>query len=465
MTRADTTAGNTVRLRDEVLARIRPTAAERTAMAATVARLQAALAAALTVHRLPGRPEVQGSVAKDTWIRGATDIDCFLLMDPGLGAARLKAVAETVGHEVLDDARRRYAQHPYIVGTFEGATVDLVPAFDVQDPAAPMTAVDRTPHHTAWVLAHLDAAARDDVRLAKAWCKGVEVYGAETRVGGFSGYLVEVLLHALGGLDAFLAWLAEGAQPRQFGDAPAQDDAVLVVADPVDANRNCAAAVRDDTLARAIEAARAYRDAPALAFFFPAQARAETRAALHAALATAGNRWLAIDFAVATDRLDIVFPQFQRAARQVAAALDRAGFVVEAHDVFAYRDDERVAMQFLVDAARLDARRTQTGPPVGQDDDAKRFRAKWQGHAAATGPVEEREGRLQVDVRVEHRDAVTFLRANAVRLLAGKHVRAAWNAGHAVLDEPGAASPEWQARASEFILRRRPWERPGGTAR
>lgn len=448
-------------LRENVLARVRPTDAERRSMDERVARLEARLAEALAKHGLAGRPTVQGSVAKDTWLRGGTDIDCFLLMPAEVPEAELKRAAETVGHDVLRDARRRYAQHPYLIGTFDEATVDLVPAYDVRDPSAPMTAVDRTPHHTAWVLANLDAALRDEVRLAKTWCRGVEVYGAETRIGGLSGYLLEVLVHRLGGFDGFVAWLAAGAEPRRFGDAPAQDDAVLVVADPVDAGRNCAAAVRGDTLAAATVAARAYQAAPGPAFFFPAPPRAAPPEDLAAALDAAGRRWLAVDLAVATDRLDIVFPQFQRAARQVAAAAERAGFSVLAVDVFAYDDDARIVLEWLMDAGRLPPTRTQVGPPEDQPDDAERFRKKWRDHPLAAGAVVTDGGRLAVQVRVPERDAAAFLHAHAARLLVGKHVQAAWKKGHKVHDDPATVPRAWAARASDFILQRRPWQRPG----
>ncbi len=169
---------------DEIL-RLRPSPDEHRAMQDRVTALLAACGDAMQDAGLAGTPTVQGSVAKDTWIAGSTDIDCFLLLDPDTPEEALKRAAESVGDAVLDDAQRKYAQHPYLVGRFQDADVDLVPAYAIPDATGKMSAVDRTPFHTAWVRDHLDDAARDHVRLLKQWCKGTGIYGAETAIGRY----------------------------------------------------------------------------------------------------------------------------------------------------------------------------------------------------------------------------------------------------------------------------------------
>ena len=233
-------------LEAEILRELTPTAAEEGALAAAAHDLEQAAQAALAEAGLAGRAAVQGSVAKGTWLRGGADIDLFLFLYPCVPLERLESAAVTVGAKVLHDARRKYAQHPYLSGAFQGHAVDLVPAYAVATAAAKMSAVDRTPFHTAWVRDRLDAAARGQVRLAKRWLKGVGCYGAQTALGGFSGYLVEVLVARHGSLDGLLAWLAAGAKPRRIVLGPDQvtdDVSPLVVVDPVDPARNCAAAV------------------------------------------------------------------------------------------------------------------------------------------------------------------------------------------------------------------------------
>ena len=437
-----------------VLARVTPSADEDAAMDAVVGRLEAAVQAVMDDLGLPGRASVQGSVAKGTWLAGSTDLDLFMLLDPALDEAALKQAAQDVGSRVLEGARKMYAQHPYLIGAFEGLDVDLVPAYAVAAAGARMSAVDRTPFHTAWVREHLDDAGA--VRLAKQWCKGVGVYGADTATGGFSGYLVEVLVVLHRGFEGFIDWLAADARPRRLahGDDEVDDDvSPLVVVDPVDAARNCAAAVHAGTLAAAIEAARAYRNGPDERFFFPRPAQGAPAARLKAALADQGAVWLGVQMTPKTDRLDIVLPQFQRAGRMLTEALERDGFPVRRHRV---DQVDGVSMQWVIDDVHKPATRIHRGPAAHQEPNARKFREKWQEAADAAGPVHEDDGRLAVEVHERIRTPVEALRHHLKTASLGKHVAAALQ-DHRLHDAPPGGS--WAPIVTDFILDRRPWQR------
>ncbi len=444
-------------LEAEILRELTPTAAEEGALAAAAHDLEQAAQAALAEAGLAGRAAVQGSVAKGTWLRGGADIDLFLLLDPGVPLERLESAAVTVGAKVLHDARRKYAQHPYLSGAFQGHAVDLVPAYAVATAAAKMSAVDRTPFHTAWVRDRLDAAARGQVRLAKRWLKGVGCYGAQTALGGFSGYLVEVLVARHGSLDGLLAWLAAGAKPRRIVLGPDQvtdDVSPLVVVDPVDPARNCAAAVTAPTLEAAGAAAAAYLAHPDRRFFFPAPPRAEPAESLHRALS--GGLWTGLVLRPRTDRMDIVFPQFQRAARTLVGALGHDGLRIHRLDVALSPAEDEVLVQFLGDGP-LPERRTHGGPPANVPN-GQSFRAKWTGHADALGPVREEGGRLVVDVAIRHRTPAQWLRARQAGQALGKHAEAAARDA-VILDDPAQVPAWWQPHVADVVLGRRPWER------
>lgn len=445
------------------LREVKPTVAEEQALAATAAELEAKAAAAMSEARLQGKAAVQGSVAKGTWLRGGADIDLFLLLDPSVPAERLDGAATQVGARVLQDARKKYAQHPYLSGTFQGHAVDLVPAYAVPTATAKMSAVDRTPFHTAWVRAHLDGPARDQVRLAKRWLKGVGAYGAQTALGGFSGYLVEVLVARFGSFGGLVDWLAADAKPRRLTVPPGGADEVqdevspLVVVDPVDPARNCAAAVTGATLALAIDAARAYRASPGRRFFFPAPPRPEPGPALHSLLSRQGSLWAGVVLRPKAERMDIVYPQFQRALRTLVSGLEGAGFRVRAADITLSDGEDEVFAQVVADGP-LPERRTHKGPPDDARPNAASFRAKWTGHPDALGPVRSEGGVLLVDVAQRIRTPAAWLRARLPHEPLGKHAQEA--ARHAtVLDDPAAAPPAWAPRVADVVLARRPWER------
>jgi tRNA nucleotidyltransferase (CCA-adding enzyme) len=444
-----------------VLAEVTPTPDEQRRLQDSVTRLLAACDARLAAAGLPGKASVQGSVAKGTWLRGGADIDLFLLLDPQVPAERLERVALEVGPHVLAGVQKKYAQHPYLTGTFEGHAVDLVPAYAVPEATAKMSAVDRTPFHTAWVAGHLDAAARDQVRLLKRWMKGTAVYGAQTAIGGFSGYLVEVLVARFGSFAAVLDWLAADAKPRRIrlaGDEVTDDVSPLVVVDPVDPARNCAAAVSPATLARAIEAATAYKATPDRRFFFPAPPRAEAADALNAA-AKRGRVWAAALLRPQTDRLDIVFPQFQKAARTLEAGLASAGFTVDALDVAVSPAEDEVLVQAVCRGSPLPEYRLHRGPFDDGRPNADRFREKWSAHADALGPVRRgSDGKLEVDLRIPLRTPAAWLTDRLPREPLGRHVQDALD-GHKVFEDPAAVPAAWAARVADVVLGRRPWER------
>ncbi|MHB8634361.1 MAG: hypothetical protein ACYDBQ_10445, partial [Thermoplasmatota archaeon] len=376
-------------------------------------------------------------------------------------APQLEGVALRIGPRVLEACRTRYAQHPYVTGRFRGHPVDLVPAYRVPDAASHMSAVDRTPFHTAWVARHLDAAMRDQVRLAKRWLKGTALYGAQTATGGMSGYLVEVLVARLGSFGALVDWLGRGAQPRRVAGGPDEvEDEVspLVVVDPVDPARNCAAAVTSPTLERAQAAAQAYRHAPQRRFFFPAPPRPEPAPLLHEALSRQAAAWAGLTLHPATTRLDIVFPQFQRALRTLAAELGRHHFPVARSHAAVSPDESEILLQFLCAGAPHPTTSIHMGPADDGRPHATRFRDKWSHHADAVGPVHTLAGRLAVELRLPHTTPAAWLRAKAPTMDLGRHVGESWN-GSQAWDDPAAASPLWAPLVADIVLGREPWER------
>jgi tRNA nucleotidyltransferase (CCA-adding enzyme) len=449
-------------LEAKVLARVTPTPDEERAVAKDAGDLVAALHTALSEEAVPGRATVQGSVAKGTWLAGGADLDVFLLLDPSVPAERLERTVLKVGPTVLDGAQKRYAQHPYLVGSFRGRAVDLVPAYAVKEAAAKMSAVDRTPFHTDWVKRTLDTEARAQVRLAKRWLKGVGAYGAQTAVGGFSGYLVEVLVARFGTFHGLLAWLAADAKPRRIAlgaDAVKDEVAPLVVVDPVDPARNCAAAVSAEVLELARDAARAYGAAPTERFFFPAPPREEPPAALAAHQANEKEAWQALALRPRTDRLDIVFPQFQKAARAIAAHLEAEGFPVRRLRAHADEAAPAVLLEWVAQDVTLPARRTHKGPLASIAPNAERFAAKYADHPDALGPVRTgADGKLEVDLAVHHRTASARLAADLAALPLGKHVADAMaDARH--WTDPRQADAAWRPAIADTVLDRRPWQR------
>ncbi|NPA22345.1 MAG: CCA tRNA nucleotidyltransferase [Candidatus Micrarchaeota archaeon] len=209
--------------------------------------------------------KMYGSVAKGTNLKGDYDLDVFFETEMGKKEA-FEYILEKA-KKVFDKVVVRYAEHPYVRIFYKGIWIDIVPLSKKEK-----SAVDRTPYHYRYVVSHLTEEQKDEVRLLKRFLKALGLYGAEIRVGGFSGYATELLIIHYGTFENTIKHMAnwkfyktiidiEGNRSRDFQEP-------LVIVDPVDGNRNVAAAVELDTMAKAILYARKYLESPSEEFFF-----------------------------------------------------------------------------------------------------------------------------------------------------------------------------------------------------
>ncbi len=236
---------------------------------------------------------LQGSIAKDTWLSGERDLDIFVLFPESWSKDRVKKEGFSI---ILEAAKRigpyqiRYAEHPYVRLIINDVEADIVPALRISNPAMIKTAVDRTPFHTKYVIEHLTPEKRDQVRLLKKFLKGIGVYGAEVKVKGFSGYLAEILVIMFGGFREVLKEASKWKPPVFINtlNLPQKEarelfrklkrkypTSVLFVPDPIDPERNVAAAVSKKSLAIFSLASRCYLMNPSISFFFPREVEQE----------------------------------------------------------------------------------------------------------------------------------------------------------------------------------------------
>lgn len=226
---------------------------------------------------------LQGSVAKDTFLKSQSDIDVFLLFPP-----EKQITIEWFKHQLIPiiincfnnyKYTLNYASHPYVTLHVDDVDVNIVPAYKVPSPDKIISAVDRTPFHTEYVKSHLNEKQKDEVRVLKQFLRTWNLYGAEIEVQGFSGYLTELLIIAYGNFYNLLVnalnWYAyktcidiehhyssiKECLNKFRGD-------VLIVVDPVDPKRNVAAAVSLKRFSMFKLIIKMFLEKPSIEFFF-----------------------------------------------------------------------------------------------------------------------------------------------------------------------------------------------------
>ncbi|QSG07297.1 CCA tRNA nucleotidyltransferase [Halapricum desulfuricans] len=408
--------------------RVEPDREERARLREAVDTLTERIEAA--IDELPVEADVVqvGSTARGTWIAGDRDVDLFVRFPSELPRERLEAYGLRIGHEVLPDGREEYAEHPYVVGEFDGFDVDLVPCYDVQAATAIQSAVDRTPFHTEYLNGRLDDELAADVRVCKQFLTAIGVYGSDLRTRGFSGYLTELLVLEYGGFRPFVEAAADWHPPVAFdpeahgrregelsrdGDVAASDlpfDDPLIVIDPTDPDRNVAAVCSEESVARLQHYARELVAGPRVELFEPPEPTPLDADEVRDAFDRRGTTPVAIGFETPELVEDDLYPQLEKSRAGVVGLLDRHGFDVLRSRVFA--DDERAVVLAELEVSERPAVKRHEGPPVHVREHAENFFERYDG-AAAAGPFVE-DDRYVVEREREFRTAAALLDADAI---------------------------------------------------
>jgi len=366
---------------DQIAKRLVPSEAERKRMSQLAERLKGQVQTILDEAGFEGKVSIQGSYARDTWLSGEADLDIFASFPPSMERLEwtekvLPAIRKRIDAKTID----RYAEHPYLEFHIEGTRVNVVPCYSVEK-GQWKSATDRTPYHTEYMRKHLTKEMRLEVRLLKRFMKGIRSYGAEIRVGGFSGMLVETLiLHYQSFRESLIQaskWKpvisldlekpAGGKESRgqEFGSP-------LVVVDPVDPNRNLAAAVRDDKLWGFVAASRELQKNPGTWYFFPAKYKQETKAQFSKLLGHQNRDTVVMFFEHARIVPDVLWGQLLKIEKSLTELMTRQDFHPIRSTIWS---DERRSSAILVelDTSTLTGVQLRHGPPVSKPEDSQGF--------------------------------------------------------------------------------------------
>lgn len=372
-------------LKAEILEQIRPSPQELAQKQSIIEEMTARLK-----RVLPKGVEVVpvGSTARGTALRESRDIDLFMLFPKTYKKEQMKKLGLELAKKAVepDKWQVRYAEHPYLRTEIRGRKVELVPAFKIAHIGERETAVDRSALHSEYLIGKLTERLQDEVKLLKWWLREAGLYGAELKVGGFSGYLCELLTMQYGSfekaLEAMAAWktpVVIDLEKHWKGKKPSFTEP-LVVVDPVDPNRNVAAAVTQTSVSKAMMAARQFLKDPKPDFFKRAYPPKEEIWSLARAR---GTKIYFIEFPAPDVVPDVLWPQLRRAGEMLHKHLGALDFEVLNHGVWS-DEAKKCIMVFEFERANLPKLKTVEGPPITQEKAVEAFRAK---HAhAVMGP-------------------------------------------------------------------------------
>jgi tRNA nucleotidyltransferase (CCA-adding enzyme) len=455
----------------EVLKQVKPTEVDEKLMKQATSELIQRVSAACAKLKIDAKPMLVGSAARGTWLRNERDIDIFIMFPEELSREDLERQGLAVAREVAGrNGRERFAEHPYVMMEFKGFDVDLVPCYDIAKPGEIKSAVDRTPHHQRYMKGHLTPELVDEVLLVKKFMEGIGVYGAELKTQGFSGYLCELLTLHHGSfqklIEAASEWKPEVIVDHERSYTDESEPAILfegqplVVIDPVDPNRNVAAAVSAQNFAVFVRACQEFLSGPRREFFFPKKVKLLDAREVRRILKLRGTKMFCVVFETPDMVPDVLYPQLRKTEHALVARLGQAGFEVQRSDVWG---DSKSVILLELGASKLAKVQTRFGPPVTievKDFIQEHLRSK----EKITGPFVDAEGRVVFELEREEIDAKDVLkRALEERVAFGKHIAEAIKRGYKIVEDAGLVKllhdRKFREFISEYLTRRLPWYR------
>jgi len=363
---------------------------------------------------------VEGSVAKDTWLREEPDIDIFMRVPTTMpreafGTVCLEIARKaTVGFEQIE----RFAEHPYLEAIIDKVRVNIVPCYRVKR-GEWISATDRTTFHTDYVKPLLEERKCGEVRLLKRFMKGVGVYGAEIKVGGFSGYLCELLILNYGSFVEVFRSVAdwkektiidyEGYYKGREKEAEKIFEEPLVIVDPVDKGRNAAAAVRKERLDEFVAAARAFLKTPHKSFFYPQKIEALDAKRLVRIIKACGSAIVFVKFGKVGAVPDVLWGQLYKSQRSLRKMLQQHDFHIMRDCVWSNEEENLNVFIFEVESRFLPLIKKHLGPPLRKKVECEKFLRKHLGAVHTISGPRVETGRWVVEIKRKHTDVVDLL--------------------------------------------------------
>ena len=311
--------------------------------------------------------EFGGSFAKGTWLAKGADIDIFIKFKKSTSEEKFEKISKKIGFEALKNYSPyvRYSEHPYVEAKIKDTKINVVPCYDVKIGKWKSSA-DRSPFHTKFMEKSLTPKMRNEVRILKTFLKSNGIYGAEIAKQGFSGYVSEVLILHFGSFKNVIKSISEIKENQIIGNTKKRFETSIVIIDPIDNNRNLAAAISNENLGKFIFIARSFYENAKLEFF---KQKIPTISKKH------WENLLIVKFDFKMRSPDIIWGQIKRVTSSLSTQLEFGGFKVLRSK--AYTDQQKEAyMFFLLESTTIPQIYSKQGPEFFRHDDSISFVSK-----------------------------------------------------------------------------------------
>ncbi len=370
---------------------------------AAVQQFLKAVNAELKKKKIKATAVLGGSFAKNTWLKGDYDVDIFVKFALQYDDRKLSTL---LGKALKKFKPTRLHGSRDYFWVKNHVKYEIVPVRDIKKPEQALNVTDFSPLHVNWVN-KAGKKYKQDIMLAKKFCKAQGVYGAESYIRGFSGHVVDILvIHYKG----FLPLLKAAAKwkPKVVIDYhnkykgkallmmnKSKLHSPLVLIDPVQPERNAAAALKHNQLEAFVSAAKAFLKKPSEQFFV----KKETD---FTALAKKGTL-VKIDVTAKRGKEDIVGTKLLKAFEYFRSAFRDFGLIDSGWE---WPTATKAVFWFVIKHKKLSATEERIGPPKSIAIAVQHFKKKHKKTSI-------KKGRIVAQVKRRYttpQEAITFMK-------------------------------------------------------
>lgn len=268
----------------EVLMQIKPSEEEFRDIGKTLSDYLKKIKGNIQNRKINAEVFIGGSFAKKTLIKkDPYDIDIFIRFDKKYKNEVLSDLTEKIIVGIRN-TRIHGSRDYFKIKTGENLFLEVVPVKRIKNSREAENITDLSYSHVNYIKRKIRSEKLlDEIRLAKAFCYANNSYGAESYVGGFSGYALELLIYYYGSFIKFINAMAN-VKDKQIIDIEkhhknkdrilmdlneAKLKSPIVLIDPTYKQRNVLAALSEETFRNFQNVCRNFLKKPIKEFFIP----------------------------------------------------------------------------------------------------------------------------------------------------------------------------------------------------
>ncbi|MGE0793452.1 MAG: CCA tRNA nucleotidyltransferase [Candidatus Woesearchaeota archaeon] len=340
-----------------------------------------------------------GSSAKGTFLKGDFDVDIFV---------RYKTLKENYSNALHDAVKefcknqnivyeRVHGSRDYFKFNYKKISFEIVPVKYVTKVSEVENVTDMSPLHVKWAKSKINEHLKNDIMLAKQFCKAQRIYGAESYINGFSGHVIDILIIHYNGFENMLKAISSWDKKTIIDTEKKHKDVLkelnhakiqspLIIVDPIDSSRNASASVSVENYKKLIFYSKKFLEKPMDKYFIIPKFSIEN-------LKPKENEKLFVFEVIPLEgKKDVIGSKVLKVFEFIKKELKKNDFEILNSDW--YFDKEKSYLYFILDEKNLSPTYIRKGPKEDNKEAVKSFKEKH-------GKIFEENGFMCVELKRE----------------------------------------------------------------